>query len=357
MAICSEQKYGSINSTRPRLLVVGEYLMKSDEGQLFNSKSNKMFRIFLRDSGFDPKEIKFDNVFNEEGRRKGKHLPFFGPKDTAVKGLRMVRKSNYLQAEHYSKLQAFWTRTSAYAPNLILTLGEIAMWATTSETSLINSRGRVTTSHSGISAFDQPIKVLPTYSPIDIVRDWPLRPILLADFQKAYRQSAFPELRRPVRELWIEPDLEDLETFWQKYIVNATDLYCDIENKPQGITCFGVAPDPDVAICVPFHDPNRADGNYWRTVREEKIAWRFVHRVLNHPKARVKGQNFQHDMQYLHRSGIPTKSFGGDTMLAHHALQPEMRKGLGFLGSLYSEELAWKSLHHSTAKSAKKDDQ
>ena len=31
-------------------------------------------------------------------------------------------------------------------------------------------------------------------------------------------------------------------------------------------------------------------------------------------------------------------------MLLHHALYPEMLKGLGFLGSIYSEEIAWKSM-------------
>jgi len=29
-------------------------------------------------------------------------------------------------------------------------------------------------------------------------------------------------------------------------------------------------------------------------------------------------------------------------MLAHHALQPESEKGLGFLGSVYTNEPSWK---------------
>ena len=33
-----------------------------------------------------------------------------------------------------------------------------------------------------------------------------------------------------------------------------------------------------------------------------------------------------------------------DTMLLHHALYPEMLKGLGFLGSIYSDEISWKQM-------------
>jgi hypothetical protein len=29
-------------------------------------------------------------------------------------------------------------------------------------------------------------------------------------------------------------------------------------------------------------------------------------------------------------------------MLLHHAIHPEMRKGLGFLGSIYTDEPSWK---------------
>jgi hypothetical protein len=42
------------------------------------------------------------------------------------------------------------------------------------------------------------------------------------------------------------------------------------------------------------------------------------------------------------RYGITVPFAQDDTMLAHHALQPEMEKGLGFLGSIYSDEASWK---------------
>ena len=45
-------------------------------------------------------------------------------------------------------------------------------------------------------------------------------------------------------------------------------------------------------------------------------------------------------------SGYAVRNAAEDTMLLHHAIHPEMRKGLGFLGSLYTSEPAWKLMRH-----------
>jgi hypothetical protein len=41
-------------------------------------------------------------------------------------------------------------------------------------------------------------------------------------------------------------------------------------------------------------------------------------------------------------------------MLLHHSMQPELEKGLGFLGSVYTDEPSWKFMRtdHSTLKQA-----
>jgi len=44
-----------------------------------------------------------------------------------------------------------------------------------------------------------------------------------------------------------------------------------------------------------------------------------------------------------------------DTMLLHHALQPESLKSLGFLGSVYSDEGSWKQLRRGRT-TIKRDD-
>ena len=58
------------------------------------------------------------------------------------------------------------------------------------------TRGVTRLSHLGI-------KVLPTYDPGAAMRQYTLRPIIIADFEKAKRQSAFPEYRVPERRIHI----------------------------------------------------------------------------------------------------------------------------------------------------------
>ena len=62
----------------------------------------------------------------------------------------------------------------------------------------------------------------------------------------------------------------------------------------------------------------------------------------------IVGQNFLYDINHLWANyGITVPHATNDTMLLHHALQPEMQKGLGFLGSLYTNEASWKFMRHS----------
>jgi DNA polymerase I-like protein with 3'-5' exonuclease and polymerase domains len=54
-------------------------------------------------------------------------------------------------------------------------------------------------------------------------------------------------------------------------------------------------------------------------------------------------QNGLYDIAFLLRSyGMRVRGATHDTMLLHHALQPESLKGLGYLGSIYTDHGPWK---------------
>jgi hypothetical protein len=44
-------------------------------------------------------------------------------------------------------------------------------------------------------------------------------------------------------------------------------------------------------------------------------------------------------------------------MLMHHSIMPEMQKGLGFLGSVYTDEPAWKLMRRKRADEPEKADE
>jgi hypothetical protein len=110
----------------------------------------------------------------------------------------------------------------------------------------------------------------------------------------------------------------------------------------------GFAPSPERAIVIPFVDNRKENGSYWASPSEEVAAWKWVRRYLQHieqPEIEVLGQNFLYDMNWLWtKLGFTPRNYSRDTMLKHHAINPELEKGLGFLGSIYTDEPAWKTM-------------
>ena len=221
-------------------------------------------------------------------------------------------------------------------PNLVVALGNTACWALLRRTGITKIRG--TTIESTLVPG---LKVLPTFHPAMILRQWQNRAVVVMDVIKAKMESEFPEIRRPHRKIWINPTLKDVQDF--EALLHKTDLISfDIETADRMISCIGFAPDKGTAITIPFLDPSKPGHSYW-SQEEEVAVWKMVRRVLASDVPKL-AQNGLYDIQYLWRAGIPVRNLLHDTMILHHALQPEMLKGLGFLGSVYTNETAWKPL-------------
>ena len=101
---------------------------------------------------------------------------------------------------------------------------------------------------------------------------------------------------------------------------------------------------PDYALVIPFHAPNKKDGNYWESEEDEVMAWELMGELL-HCDIPKLFQNGLYDITYLFRAGFRPVNCIHDTMLLHHALQPESLKGLEFFGSIYTDEGSWKTDH------------
>ena len=335
------------------ILILGDF-MTLNERQPFTNGLWGYFKAQLSRAGINPRECEWLNCLP---RSASSFYSFTQEsKSGALAGLPALGKKAWLRAEFGPDLHSVYSAIRRIKPNIIIVCGELPLLLLTHQTKLKFARGRVTTAVAAAGN----VKVLPVLHPRAIMAEISQEPILLMDLLKAKRQSFFPEVRRPQRWLHLRPSIEDLETFWQDFITKSSGLSVDIETKTPLITCVGIAPSPDRCLVVPFFDEEQPDGNYWRTAREEKIAWRFVRRCVNTPGTRVFGQNFQYDAQYLWREmGIPLTSWTDDTMIMHHALQPEMEKGLGFLASIYSEELAWKFMakRRVADRSGKKEDE
>lgn len=261
-------------------------------------------------------------------------------KDTKSK-LPPLMQGKYLWPEHQKELLRLKEEIDTVAPNVVIALGNTASWALLGTTGISNVRG---TLH--LSELCPGIKVLPTYHPSAVLRNYSLRTIVIADLGKAKDQSEFPEIRRPLRKILIDPTIEELRSIAASYL-DAQILSVDIETGARQIKTISFSPSRSESLVIPFVDLARGEGSFW-TFEEECEAWDIVAMLLESPVPKLF-QNGLYDLQYLTKWGLKVMNCAEDTMLLHHSLYPEMQKGLGFLGSIYTQEVSWKQMrkHHS----------
>jgi uracil-DNA glycosylase len=351
-----------------KIMLIGEAWGEKEEetGLPFQGPAGSLLNQMLSQAGIDRKECYVTNVFNLRPQPKNDVENLCGPKTEGIPGFPALKQGKYVHAKYAGELDRLFAEIQREQPNVIVALGASAAWALLGTSGIKKIRGAASVlSGRALAAVGRPIKVVPTYHPAAILREWSLRATTIVDLEKARREAEFPEVRRPRREVWIEPNLADLANFERDFILPSGSLSIDIETAGEQITCVGFAPTIDRCIVVPFVDPIQRDGNYWRTLDEEAQAWYYVrkwcamtvlpkarHNFKDQPYKRGIGQNFQYDMHRLWRGmGIEVAN-EDDTMLAHHALQPELEKGLGYMATIYTDELAWKFMRakHETLK-------
>ena len=331
-----------------KFLVLTDMLTSPNNGlpELFPLSHRSLLNGCGRPHGLDFRDAEVLAVFPDQSGvldhmlgSKAEGVPDFGP----------LVKGKYLKGEYAFYLEKLYDRIAHEQADCILTLGPVATWALLGTANVRDIRG---VAHESTAPLRQPIKVFPTYHPRSIFAEWELRAVLYADLCKFAHERTFPEVRRPSREIWIEPDLGDLVRFEQQHILPAPQLSIDIETAGKLITCIGFAPTESVALVVPFVTKQ---GLYWDSESKEVLAWQWVKHICRLPKA-VCGQNFLYDAHHLWRNyGITVPHVEDDSMLLHHAMQPELPKKLSFLASLYTYEASWKFMRKEV-KTIKKED-
>lgn len=255
----------------------------------------------------------------------------------------------YLRPEYFGELDRLKAELSAVRPNVVIALGATACWALLGTNGIGALRGTVAPAQFA------PLKVLPTYHPAAVLRNWAWRPIAVADLLKAKRESAFPHIARPQRFILVNPTFDEMVEWIAKHLPPGSTTACDIETKYGMIEMIGFSASPTNAMVVPFWDRSRG-GSYWPSPAIERDARRLVAGILEDPSITKIFQNGLYDLQYIIKEGFRPRGCREDTMLLHHSIYPEMQKGLGFLGSVYTSEPAWKMMRGRHVTEMKKDD-
>jgi len=333
------------------IMIVGEAFGEHEEKAQtpFVGPTGWELTRLLEEAGIHRADCFLTNVFNLRPRGN-KIEALCGPKQDGIPGYPSLGKSLYVHKSYEGELRRLAEEIKDEDPNVIVALGNTACWALLGQTKITALRGTTFYATHTTPGY----KVLPTYHPAVLFREWSNRPVVVVDLMKAERESHFREIRRPHREVWIEPTLGDLETFHDRYLAGAGRISIDIETSGNQVTCIGFAPTESVSLVVPFYDRRKKDRSYWPTFEDEQKAWKFVRKVCKSGVPKVF-QNGLYDIAFLYRSmGVQVHGAEHDTMLLHHALQPESLKGLGFLGSIYTDEGNWKQMRVRTT--IKRDD-
>jgi uracil-DNA glycosylase len=325
-----------------KIMLVGEAWGEHEEQQHapFVGPSGWILDGMLSQVGLHRRDCYITNVFNLRPKPSNDVKNLCGTKAEGISGYPALTKGKYVLRKYQPELDRLYAEINKVNPNVIIALGATAAWALLHTTGIKAIRGSVAFTAEN-SKLGRAYKVLPTYHPAAIAREWSNRPVTIADFEKAKRESASPSFRRPTREIWTYPTLEDLALYERLHIEPAEILAPDIETWQDQITCIGFSPSASSSIVIPFISEFRAGKSYWPTIEEELEAWNFVRRWCAMKPTIF--QNGMYDIQFLWRSyRIPVPLAQEDTMLLHHAWQPEMEKGLGFLASVYTDEVSWK---------------
>ena len=214
--------------------------------------------------------------------------------------------------------------------NLIVPLGANPLWALTGHSSIGNWRGSILSTKLPNGRV---VKVLGTYHPAAIIRNYTFNPIQRFDLRKAMRQSEFPEVILPQRNLMIAPSIDEIARFFDQ---NRGAYAFDIENSPTWINCISFAFNKHEAMSIPTTKA------YWGSWAALRVVWSMIHKVFQRPVLKI-GQNMTHDIKWIMRAWnmLPELPWY-DTMIAQHSCYSELPKGLDFLASVYTDETYYK---------------
>lgn len=328
-------KFSPIINPIAKILLIGEAPAPDDRTSLFSGASGQELDFLLRDAELSRMHVSLTALFKEKipggdinnwavprkdlKKLTNPNLPFnvIPCKKGAVDpGILQPALKELIDEIHKAK------------PNVIGVMGNSPLAALCGISGIGKLRGAL--------HFFETIKIIPTYHPGFVLRNYESRPAVVADFQKLKIESESKEANLLNRKIYLDPTKEDLKD-WVEYLSKAQHLACDIETKARQITCMGFAPNKKEAFVIPLWTPK---GNYWDE-EGEILAYKAIKAICESSAIKIF-QNGLYDVQYLIKYKIKVKNFSEDTMLLHHSLYPALPKSLDFLGSIYCSERAWK---------------
>jgi len=334
-------------SNPSRLAFVGEAPGAQEimAGEPFVGKAGEEFNRWLHHAGLKREEHLITNVFKYKPVQN-KIATFFVKKTAAkrIEGWKPLFPYHSTQGfciqEREPDLLILREELRSANIKVVVGMGATALWAFTGLSKITAHRGTIFTSEF----FDR-ILFIPTFHPSYIQRgNFDKRSFVMADILKAKGELDSDAVTYTEREIRTEPTFDDALYELGMMVGIEEPIACDIETGWDQITCIAFSPTPTQSLVIPFWDSSKPNNCYWDSELRETMVWDSVKALLESDTTFIF-HNGAYDIMWLkERMGINVHTPFEDTMHMHHAMQPELPKALGVLGSLYTKEASWKHL-------------
>ncbi len=350
------------------VIVVGEAPGSTEDadGRPFVGQSGQLLKNTLRAAGFNTEtDCFFTNIcpFQPKGNDFEAAL-YSGPTAKTKTPTALLHK---FTSELRDEIQR-------RRPTLVIPVGGEALRAVTGKSSIDNWRGSILQGQVGGGVGSRPFKVIPTYHPARVLREFTTLSVFEHDIRRAYSEWCDGGIVRDLGlVLEINPTFERVISFLKSLLerVGNTTLALDIETSRDSgetprnhVRCLGIADSPTHALCIPFisnhrlYSTNRPvdqpsniihlgpltlpsaethANSHW-TEEQEYVILGLLHQILSARTITKDLQNCPFDAQILSKDfGLHLHGPIFDTMVASHTLYCELPKDLGFLASLYTK--------------------
>lgn len=336
-----------------RIMLIGEAPGEQEEraGTPFVGASGQELNRMLHEAGIMRSECYVTNVCKV--RPPNNQLSAFVAKAKKdITPAHRLLRDRWCTAEVHDGYAELLAEIEMVQPNIIVTFGNLAMWALTGQWSVLKWRGSLMQVEGGGP------KVIPTIHPAAILREWSNRAVVLNDLRRVKRHMTSRVYdNRPTWNFIIRPSRDQVAMTLFDLLHSCergeTWIDFDIETVGGHIDCIGLSWSRSDAICIPFITRGSRDG-YWSAAEEAEIVFS-LYRILTHPNCRVRWQNGLYDAQYVQRHWHFIPRGGQDTMISQHSVFAALPKGLAFLASMYADWYVYWKDEGKIASSAPED--
>lgn len=312
-----------------KIVLIGEApgAYEAKTGVPFGGPAGQLLNECLASAGIIRSQCRILNVITERP-----------PNNDIKKFIDLSKKVPVISPEYVKFENELYEELSRCSANVIVPLGETALYATMRLKFPTKNRGSI---FSSVMLNNR--KVIPTIHPSAALRQYLYKHMIILDLVRVKEESEFPELRLPRRSLLLDPSFLEAMTYLSQCpsygsVLSHTMIAMDIEVLRGEVSHISFAKTPTDAICIPFVHGTK---NLF-TPEEEVELWKLITKIVEEPSCYKVLQNGIFDASFLfEKFGMKIWPIH-DTMIAYSMLYPGMPKGLDFICSTTTREPYYK---------------